>query len=234
MSLPIIDVPVYNLTVPSTGESIKFRPFLVKENKLLLLANETNATDSMYDALVQIIVNCTFGKVAVEKLALFDLQYIFLKIRSKSIGEVADFSIECEGCKEPVQVEMNLDSIEIQKNPLHNPKVLLSDSVGVMLKSPTIGSEKIIGSNLPEAEKDVDFAISCIDYIFDKETIYHSKDTPKAELKTFIESLSSENYNKIKAFFETLPKIHSELNYKCPKCSKEGKIVIDNIRDFFE
>lgn len=233
MALPTIDVPTYSLTVPSTGAAVKFRPFLVKENKLLLLANASESLDDMYRTIGQIIQNCTFGQLNPEKLTIFDVQYIFLKIRSKSVGEVAEFSVECSACKEAVPVQINLEEVQIKKNPKNNPKIQLTDKVGLIMKYPTLQSEKIAQSATSDADREIELIISCIECVYDATETYEAKSQSREELRGLIEQLTTENYNKINQFFETLPGIAHEVPYTC-KCGHKDKIVVEKLNDFFE
>lgn len=234
MSLPNLAVPQYSCTLPSNGSTIRFRPFLVKEKKLIMMAAEEGTFDAMYNATKQIIENCILDKIRVETLPMFDLQYLFLKIRCKSIGETSEFSIKCTNCDTVNEVSVNLDEVKVKTGLNHTDKIMLSETVGIKMKYPDITLEKDMSNNKKESEQEYDLIIKCIDYIFDGDTIYPAKDTPRQELSELLDSLSLENYNKIKDFFETIPKLEHNLEFTCKKCANLNKHVINNLVDFFE
>lgn len=234
MSIPKIMVPEYTVTIPSTLKPVKFRPFLVKENKILMLAEESKNIDQIYNAIIQVISNCTYDKLQVSSLSTLDLQYLFFKIRAKSMGEIAQFNVPCKNCQAKNLVDLNFDNIEIKTIPGHNKKVILDNESGIVFKYPSLEAEKILLDNtLNDGEKEVKLIAMCIDYFYNKTDVVYAKDCEEKEVNDFIENLSLENFNKIKHFFETIPKISYEIKYKCTKCSTEDQIIIENIRDFF-
>ncbi len=236
MPLPIIDVPLYTIELPSTGEQIQFRPFLVKEQKILLMAQENDSVDAKYAAVKQIITNCTSGKLDPEKLSNLDVQYLFIQIRAKSVGETSDFTIECQNpeCKTPVKAQINLEGIKVKKTEGHTKKIMLSSKVGVTMKYPSLSTERIyVDTNKKPSEKEYDIIIDCMENVFDESSVYPVKDTSREEMVKFIDGLSTDHYTKIEKFFETMPKLEETIVYKCPKCGKDGSITVNDFSDFF-
>lgn len=234
MSLPNISFPSYTTTLPSNGATVKYRPFLVKEKKLLMMAGEDGTFESMYETTKQIIANCTLSKLNVESLPLFDIQHLFLKIRAKSVGETSDFIVPCSQCKNQIEVSVNLDEVKIEKNPLHSTKIMLTDTVGLEMKYPTITSEKVWNTDIKQAEQETELIINCIECVFEGDQLYPAKDTDRKELVQLIENMTTENYDKIKKFFETMPKISHRIDYTCTKCGNKDHVVLNNLTDFFE
>lgn len=234
MPLPKIETPIYELKLASTGEKIYYRPFLVREKKILMVAAESKDPDTSYLAVKQIVNNCTFEKLDVESLALFDLQHLFLKIRSKSIGEVAEFKFACPKCNQSIASSINFDSIDIQNNPEHDKKIMITDKIGIVMKHPAMRLEKLIKSNIKKEEVDLEIILSCIDYVFQDEEIFYAKDANKKELANLIESLTESQFNRIKKFFETMPKLEHTINYSCKNCNHEGNYLIQDLYGFFD
>lgn len=235
MPLPQIDIPIYEIFLISANSKINYRPFLVKEKKILMAAAESKDPNAAYLAVKQIVNNCTFGKIDVENLALFDLQYLFLKIRSKSIGEIAEFKFECPSCRKDVNNAINFDEVQIKKDPDHTRKIMLTDKIGIMMKYPNMQLEKIIqDSNENAQELDSKILISCIDYVFDENEVYYAKTTPQEELNNLIDSLTEQQLKKIMKFFEMLPKLEHEINYVCQNCKHQGNYLVRDLYGFFD
>lgn len=242
--LPKIDVPIYELKLISTGEKIKFRPFTVKEEKIFLMASESKDSKTIIDATKQVINNCVLSEIDVENLPVFDIENIFLNLRSKSIGEVVRLKYRCnnkifdeeikeeKNCNAIVEIELDLNEVKPHMNQNHNKKIEITDSVGIVMKYPNIKViEKYDEKN--EVNSIFETIVSCIDYIYDSENIYYTKDTTKEEIIDFIESLQTKDLQKLKDFFETVPKIQKEITFKCQKCKYEENIVIEGIESFF-
>jgi inorganic pyrophosphatase len=242
--LPKIDVPIYELELISTGEKIKFRPFTVKEEKLFLMAAETDEVKTVLDVTKQIINNCVLNDIDVEELPTFDIENLFLNLRSKSIGEVIVLKYKCNNnildeekkeekvCGNLVQINLDLNEIKPTHDEKHNKKIEIDETIGIVMKYPNMKTiEKFDISN--EMESTIKTIISCIDYIYDKENIYYAKDTPKEELIEFIESLQTRDLQKIKNFFDTFPKLQKEILFKCNKCNYEEKLLVEGIESFF-
>lgn len=242
MALPKIDVPIFNVKLISTGKSVRFRPFSVKEEKLFLMANESEDVDTALDAVKQVLNNCVLDEIDIQSLPLFDIENLFLNLRARSVGEQITLRYKCnndvevEGenkkCGHIVEMDVNILGIEPENNPAHDKKIPITENLGIVMKYPSLQMLKDY-----EAETEVDaiinMAASCIDYIYDTDNIYYAKDTPKEELVEFIENLQSRDLEKIKNFFETMPKIKKSLDFKCKKCGHEEVITIEGIESFF-
>jgi hypothetical protein len=237
MSLPLNTSPVYTLEIPSTKKPFKYRSFLVKDEKALLVAQQTESTSVMLDTVKDIIKSCSKSELDVDNLALFDIEYIFLKLRSVSIGEIVNLVFTCIDHEKPVKIKVpvNLDNAKVESNPDHTSRFELFDDVGIQLKYPTIDTIKKIESldNLNDFDSMIEIIIECIDFIYDSNEVYKAKDTSKKELVEFIENLSSDQYEKLKNFFETMPKLSLDINYECPECKKEYKRRLEGIESFF-
>jgi hypothetical protein len=239
MSLPQIEVPKYELTLPSTDQVVQFRPFTVKEEKLLLIAGENENFDTeIVNAVKQVIENCTFNQVKADELPIFDLEYIFLQIRAKSIGEVAKFRVICpDDSKTYGEVELDLSKIEVHVDDDHDNKIVIDESrnLGIVLKYPTLKSYKNSKSLLTSNVNNVfDILLDCIDHIFDGEKIYNAKDSTKEELTSFFESLDQKSFDKIKKFFDKMPKLREETEVTNPVTGVKSKVSFEGLRDFFE
>ena len=234
MTLPVINTPTYELVVPSTKETLVYRPFLVKEEKILLMAMEEEKDTQLNRALKQVVNNCTFEKLDVGKLPLFDLEYIFLRIRAKSVGEVAKIQVLCEDDGETyVPVEIDLESIEVDFQEGHNPKIELTDDIGIIMGYPTFEFLDF-SIEATDVNKLFDIIGSSIHQIFEGETVYERTDFNKKELKTFLESLTSEQFQKVQNFFETMPRLRHTIEIENPKTKVTNTVVLEGLNAFFE
>lgn len=241
--LPKIDVPVYSVKLLSNGKTVKFRPFTVKEEKLFLMANEAEDVESMIDTVKQVLNNCVISEIDLGSLPIFDFEYLFLNIRAKSIGEVVNLQYKCnndlpdeegEGthkCGNLVKVDLNILDIEVDQKKIDG-KIEITEKMGMVMKYPTFEIIKNYDSQA-EAEVIVDLTASCIDYIYDSEQIYYAKDSTKEELVEFVENLQAKDLEKIKDFFESMPKMSKKIDFKCNKCGYEEKINLEGIQSFF-
>ena len=236
MALPRIDVPIYELVVPSTDEKIKYRPFLVKEEKLLLIAMESGKNEDILRGVQDIVDSCTFNKLKLGNMPMFDIEYIFLQIRSKAVGEVSTLRVLCKDDGETyAKVEVDLTKIEVQVDDAHTNKIELSDEMGVIMKYPTIDSFSTAGISDITAENMLDVIVACIDKIYDKkgEEVYDSKDSSKKELMDFVEGMNTTQFQDVQAFFDSMPKLRHEITVKNPKTKKESKVTLTGLNDFF-
>ena len=229
MSLPKLNVPVYETILPSTEKVIKFRPFLVKEEKVLLTAMEDGSQTALMNAIKTIIKNCVQSKMNVEKLPLFDIEYLFLKLRSKSVGEVTEIGLKCTNteCDGITDIPINMDEINVTKPEGHSKKIMISDEVGVVMSYPVIKTAGITEENGMEIIKD------CIEMIFTEEETHERDSFKSKELDEFIDSMDTKQFGKIKEFFDTMPKLQHTINYKCVKCGKDEETTLQGLDSFF-
>ena len=236
MALPKVTTPTYELLLPSTDKRLKFRPFLVKEEKILLIAMENNKEEEIFSAIKQIIKNCLFESVDVEQLPIFDLEYIFLQIRAKSVGEITKFRVICPDDKKTyADVEVDLTKIDVQVDDKHTNKIMIDDKrkLGVVLKYPSLSLFKnpgLIDENPKEVFK---LIIKCIDHIFEGEKIFPAKDSSEKELTDFLDQLPQNSFAKIRDFFDTMPKLKHEIEVENPKTKVKSKVVLQGLKDFF-
>ena len=236
MALPKLNIPTYELEVPSTDEKIKYRPFLVKEEKILLIAMESKDNAEMIQGVKDIVSQCTFEKVDVSNMPMFDVEYIFLNIRAKSVGEISSIKVLCPDDKKTyATVEVDLSKVEVQVEKKHTNKIELSDDMGLIMTYPTIesfvknGIENISPTNM------LDVVGSCILQIYEEkgEKIYEAKDQTKKELSDFIESMNTKQFKQIQEFFDTMPKLKHTIKVKNPKTKKESDVTLTGLNDFF-
>ena len=237
MALPKIEVPTYELTLPSEDKKIKYRPFLVREEKVLYIALETGQNKEMVNALKDVVGACTFDVLNVDRLPIFDIEYLFLQIRAKSVSEVTKFRAICpDDGKTYVETEVDLTKVEVQVDDEHTNRIVLDTqrNLGLVLKYPTLKNYDVgRGLDNIEVDKVFNILIDCIDHIFEGDKIYPAKDTSKQELKEFIEGLPQDAFTKIKSFFDTMPKLKHEVEVTNPNTNVTSKIVLTGIADFF-
>ena len=236
MALPKLDVPIYELVVPSTDEKIKYRPFLIKEEKVLLMAMESGENVDIIQAVKTIVSECTFHKLKLGTMPMFDVEYIFLQIRSKSVGEVSKLRVLCPDDKKTyANVEIDLNEVQVQVDDGHTNKIELSDEMGIIMNYPTIDSFSEAGIAEINAENMLHVIVSCIGQIYDKkgEEVYDSKDSTKKELVEFIEQLNTQQFQDVQKFYDTMPKLKHEITVKNPKTKKESNIILTGLNDFF-
>jgi hypothetical protein len=225
------------LTLPSEDKKIKYRPFLVREEKVLYIALETGQNKEMVNALKDVVGACTFDVLNVDRLPIFDIEYLFLQIRAKSVSEVTKFRAICpDDGKTYVETEVDLTKVEVQVDDEHTNRIILDTqrNLGLVLKYPTLKNYDVgRGLDNIEVDKVFNILIDCVDHIFEGDKIYPAKDTSKQELKEFIESLPQEAFNKIKSFFDTMPKLKHEIEVTNPNTNVTSKIVLTGIADFF-
>ena len=234
MTLPTMNIPTYELEVPSTKEKLAYRPFLVKEEKILLMAMEEEKESQLNRALKQVVNNCTFEKIKVDKLPLFDLEYIFLRIRAKSVGEVAKLKLLCEDDGETyADVEIDLEEIEVEFQEGHTTKIELTEDVGIIMSYPTF---EFLDLNIADADVNTLFNLigNSIHQIYEGEQVHERADFNKKELKTFLESLTSEQFKKVQNFFETMPRLRHTIEIENPKTKVMNSVTLEGLQAFFE
>ena len=235
MALPKISVPKYKLKLPSDGRTVNFRPFLVKEEKILLLATESGDQSNIVSAIKDIIKDCT-DITDVEKLATFDIEFVFLQIRTKSVGESVDVNVVCPDDDETnVSISIPLDEIKVKKTRGHKKDLKISDEVAITMGYPTI--ETFVSMNFGEgAEVDqvFDMAASCVESISDANQVYDCSTVPKKELIEFFDQMNSKQFMMIQEFFEKMPKLQHTVMVTNPKTSVESEVVLEGLASFFE
>ena len=234
MPLPKLSIPEYEMELPVTGKKLTYRPFLVKEEKLLYLAMESQNDKEMIKAVKTIIKNCTNLKTKVENLATFEIEYIFLRIRSKAVGETSEFKVTAPDDNETeVKVQVPLEQVEVQVPDDHDKKIQLDDNVGIVMKYPSL--DVFIQQNLtdnPNLDDIFELAAGCIDQVYDQEEVYDS--FTKKEALEFLENLNSEQFQKVQGFFETMPKLSYTLEVVNPETKVKSDIVLEGLASFFE
>lgn len=239
MPLPKLNVITYTLKLPSTGKEIIYRPFTVEEERILLTAKESDETADILRAMRQIITNCVQTNLDVMTLPTFDIEYFFLNIRAKSTGEQIELSLKhpngvnknSEECGHKQKVVIDIDQIQVYKNESHTNNFELDDSVGVIMKYPTIESMAIVADN--DFDSFVKLIAYSIDKIYDKDGTYNASDYSQKELLEFVYSMNQKQISKIQSFFETMPVLKHEINYTCAKCKQKEYIEIQGFQNFF-
>jgi hypothetical protein len=241
--LPKLDIPIYSVNLISTGKPVRFRPFLVREQKLFLMAAESTDGNEMINTIRQVLKNCVLDEIDVDALPTFDLEFLFMNLRARSVEEVVELSYKCNNtvkdesgedktCNGLVNMKINILEIQPTKNPKHEKKIQINENLGIVFKYPTFEMFQKY-EKMSENEIMVNILVDCIDYIYDKEQVYYAKDTPKKELEEFVDSLQQKDLEKFKEFFDTMPEIKKDLRFKCPKCSYEEDITIKGMQSFF-
>jgi len=236
MALPKLTTPTYELEVPSTDEKIKYRPFLVREEKILLIALESEESKDILNAVKDIVAECTFNKLKIGDMPMFDIEYIFLNIRAKSVGEVSQLKLKCPDDDETfAEVEIDLSKVTVQVDKGHNPKIELTKDMGLIMKYPSIDS--FAGSGITNITTDnmLDVIGSCILQIYDKkgEEVFEAKDQTKKELSDFVESLNTKQFQEVQKFFDTMPKLTHKVTIENPKTKVKSDVILQGLNDFF-
>ena len=235
MALPKLDTPVYELEQPSTGETIKYRPFLVKEQKILMMAQESKDDKQIRDALASLISNCTYQKVDPYKIPIFDIEYLFLRIRGKSVGEKVDLKLLCPDDNETfINKTINLEEIGVNMKVGHINEVEITDKVKITLNYPTLNDVVDMGQDMDSSEDVFKMIKRCVHEIHDGDKVYNKVDISDSELEEFIDSLTSQQFERITNFFDTMPKVQHSVEVTNPKTKKKGEMVIEGIQSFFD
>jgi len=238
MALPKIDLPIYSVHLKSENKDVRFRPFVVKEEKLLIMALESNEHKMITDTIKQVINNCLVEEIDLDKLPMFEVENIFLNLRARSMGEKVEITYVCQNVVDErkcgAEMDLEVDLLQVTtKMGNANPVVQLTDNIGIKMKYPTFETAKKI-----QLEKDLDLVIKiireCTEFIFDKEQTYPVSDVDEKEFDDFINSLTQEQFGRIKNFFDNIPKLSYTGKVECPRCKKEHDVVLEGILDFFE
>ena len=240
MPLPKINTPTFELVLPSNGKKIKYRPFLVREEKILVMAMESDDMKQITSAIIDILNNCILTKtIKIEKLSTFDIEYLFLNVRSKSVGETVEVNVTCPDDGETqVQMEIDIDSIKVKKDKNHTNIIKLDDNLSMKLKYPSMN--EFIENNFDasdtsrsEVSQSLDMITSCIDMIYNEEESWSANDSTKKELSEFIEQLNTKQFKDVEKFFTTMPKLSHTVKVKNPKTGVENKVVLEGLASFF-
>lgn len=228
MAMPTASIPTFEVEVYSKKEKVKFRPFLVKEEKLLIMAQESGKTEDISKAMQDIVTACSNNVLDGSTLPLYDLQNIFLRLRSQSIGAETEFSLICGECNHRTPFTLNLDSIQLKFDENHTTKIELSEDLGVVMKYPS----PLLVSN-PETTI-YDLIVDCIDQVYTKTEVYNAADETKEEVESWVDDLTNEQFYKIVYFFESMPRLEHQVEYTCSKCNAENLVVMNGLESFFE
>jgi hypothetical protein len=230
MALPKLDTPVYNLEVPSTGETIKYRPFLVKEQKILMMAEESKDENELYNAMSNIISSCTFNQMDVHNSPIFDVEYVFVRIRGKSVGESVKLKLLCPDDKETyAETVVNLDDIEVQVEDGHTNVIEITDTIKMIMKYPTLENAKTFKGSSSDV---FDILKNCIHEVHHDETIHHRIDITDKDIEEFIEGFTVDQFQKVTDFFETMPKLRHFVELENPKTKVKSEVLIEGIDSF--
>ena len=233
MALPKLDTPTYQLELPSNQQVVKYRPFLVKEQKILMMAQDADDKEDSYNMLAEIVDGCTFNNVDIKTMPIFDFEYLFMKIRCKSVGESTELSVLCPDDNETrVPITVNLDEIDVQVEDGHSNVVGVNDSIKIIMRYPTVNDIKSVGE--AETLNNVMTLLKvCIHEIHDGDTIHNMIDVTSKELDEFIDSLPTETFEKMATFFDTMPKLTHVIEVKNPKTEVTSEVVIQGMESFF-
>ena len=233
MALPKLDAPTYTLEVPSTGEKIKFRPFLVKEQKVLMLAEESKDDNQIYNAMETLITSCTFGKIDVKAVNLFDVEYIFLQLRAKSVGEKVELNLLCPDDNETrVPTEVDLTKLDIDVGEGHTDKIPLTNNITMHMRYPTLDNIRTIEKKSGEVNSVFSILKSCIHEVHDGDTIYSRIDISDQDIDDFIDQFSTQQFEGVMKFFDTMPKVKMVVDVTNPNTKVKSQVVLEGMDSF--
>jgi len=235
MALPKLNSPTYELKIPSTGDTVSYRPYLVKEEKILMMAMESNDTEQMMRAVKDVIRSCTTDSVDVNTLAMFDIEYIFTQLRAKSVGETSTISVKCKSCGSSNDVDVNMQEVyvDVPESTVHT--IPLTDTVGVSLKYPSVNA--MVKAQASETKSEVDrvfdLIVACVDSIYSDDEVFDAKEQSEKELKEFIESLNTQQFNQVRDFIESIPSAAIKVEFMCMSCSEHNSFEVKGLGNFF-
>lgn len=229
MNLPTLETPTYTLNLPSTGEKIKYRPFLVKEYKNLLTALDSD-NEEILRIVSELVDVCTFNKLKIDTLANFDIEYLFLNIRAKSIGETAKLSMACTNCQSPVDFEVDITKLEIKKEADHTNKIMITDTMGVEMRYPKFEEMLEIYQN-SKSENIVSLVCNCISNVYTEEKVYD--EFTKEEVVEWVNGFSKSQFDKLETFFLTMPKVTRHIESECSSCGHKNEVDLEGLQNFF-
>jgi len=236
MALPQLKTATYLTKIPSTGKEVEFRPYTVKEEKVLMIAMESKDQKQTFRALKSVIKDCVQSDINLDKLTLFDFEYMFLQLRAKSVGELVDLKMKCqhdEECRGVTPVEIDLDEITVSEMPETNV-IHLDDKIGVTFNFPSLSiAEKYQEADMEKVTNVFDMIVDCTESIFDEEEVYDCKNESRENINKFYESLSSTQFSKVSEFFSKMPTVEHTIDYKCVQCKEEQKVELKGLQSFF-
>ena len=239
MALPKISTPTFQITLPLSNKIIKFRPFLVKEQKILLMAMESGEKDTIETNIKHILYNCLIDDVDIESLPLVDIEYYFLNLRARSVGEIVESKYKCENevdgkvCGNTMETSFNILDVKLEKPADVKDTFDLGQGIGIKMKYPNFDVVEKMQDSESATDAVFELIIECIDYIYDEDNMYYAHETPKEELMAFIESLTKEQFDQIEKFVESVPTLKKELEITCSKCGFQHKLKVEGLQDFF-
>ena len=232
MALPKLASTKYELTLPSTGEKVEFRPFLVKEEKVLLTAQQAGTEQDQLRAVKEIVESCTFNVLKANELPFFDIEYVFLQLRAKSVGETSKLRVTCPDDGETqVEIEVNLSEVECKRDVAHNDNIKITDDIGIIMDYPRLETMSVSGAD--ETKQAFDIIRGSIKQIYDAENVYDRNQMNDKELDEFIESMSHEQFEKVQEFFTTMPRVRHSVKVKNPNTGVESDILLEGMASFF-
>lgn len=236
MPLPKMSTPIYSVKIPSTDQKVSFRPFLVREEKALLLAQQSEDVSVMTDTLKEIITNCVKDKLDINSLAVFDIEYLFTQIRAKSVGETVELVFTCSHCdqeKNKVKMGIDLTTIDVVKDPTHTNNIHLFDECGVIMHYPNLETFKKAEGKEEDINAIMEVVIDCIDTIYNGDEVFYAKEQTRQELEDFVMNLTKEQFDKIETFFVSIPKFKKDIEFDCPACGAHNETTLEGTASFF-
>ena len=239
MPLPKINTPTYELVLPSSGKKIKYRPFLVKEEKILIMALESEDSKQITNAIKDVLTDCILSRgIKIEKLATFDIEYLFLNVRAKSVGETVEVNITCPDDNETqVQVEIDIDSIKVQKSDTHSDIIQLDNDLSLQMNYPSLNqfieTNFEVGEEKSEVEQSLNVIMSCIKQVYSNDEAWDASDCSKKELRDFVEQMNSKQFKQVEDFFNTMPKLAHTLKVTNPNTKVKSDVTIEGLASFF-
>jgi len=237
MGLPKLNTPTYELTVPSTGKMVSYRPYLVKEEKILMLALESGDERQMIRAIRDVISACTNDEVDMSRIAMSDMEYIFTQLRSKSVGETVQIGMKCSECEASNETELNLENVRVSSPEDISDTIELTDTIGVKMKYPSV--DKVLNStndnneNVSTVDRIFDLLIDCIDSIYSGDEMFDASTQPRKEITEFIDSLNAEQFTRVRRFVENIPTAQIDVSFKCKECGHNNDTVLRGLANFF-
>jgi hypothetical protein len=236
MALPTLESPKYSIRLPSSGKTIEYRPFLVKEEKILLIAQESGNSREMLAAMKDIIKVCTFNKIDPNQLTSYDLEYLFLKLRAKSVGETSTIKIKCEKCETFTTVEVNIDEVGVEDVPTEPTNIMLNDNVGITMRHIRVKDLGLLTDKKGQADLVTETVIASIASIFDSTAVHPTDEAKKDELVAFVNSLNRSHMKQIEEFISSTPKVECAVKFECSceTCKHENEVKLSGIQSFFD